>query len=52
MGFHLGNKFPRIPARLLKKIADSGTDCALVHMPFNLAVFGMNRAEKVTKEYD
>ncbi len=37
---------------LLKKIADSGTDCALVHMPFNLAVFGMDRAEKVTKEYD
>lgn len=36
---------------LMKKIAVKGYDCALVHMPFNLAVFNSSAAEKVRKEY-
>ena len=30
---------------LLRRIARDGTDCYLVKMPFNLAVFGVNRVE-------
>lgn len=32
---------------LLRRIARDGTDCYLVKMPFNLAVFGVNRIEGV-----
>ena len=32
---------------LLRRIARDGTDCYLVKMPFNLAVFGVNRVEGV-----
>lgn len=39
-------------ADLLKEIADTGYDCALVHMPFNLAVFSPSAASKVRNEYD
>lgn len=39
-------------ADLMKKIAGRGYDCALVHMPFNLAVFASSKADKVRKEYD
>lgn len=37
---------------LLHRLAGSGTDCFLVHMPANLAVFGAGRAEKIQEEYD
>ena len=36
---------------LLKIIAAKGYDCALVNMPFNLAVFNSSAAENVRKEY-
>ena len=32
---------------LLRRIAETGFDCYLVKMPFNLAVFGVNRVEGV-----
>lgn len=38
-------------ADLLKDIADRGFDCALVHMPYNLAVFNPSAADRVKKEY-
>ena len=34
-------------APLLKRLAGAGMDVYLVKMPFNLAFFGMNRAEKI-----
>lgn len=39
-------------ADLLKMISASGVDCALVHMPFNLAVFAQKKADRVLSEYD
>jgi hypothetical protein len=36
---------------LLRRIAADGIDCYLVKMPFNLAVFGINRIEGVMKAY-
>lgn len=39
-------------ADLLKRIAENGTDCFLVHMPCNLAFFGKNSADKVMSLYD
>ncbi len=38
-------------APLLHQIAAGGMDVCLVKMPFHLAVFGINKAEKVMKEY-
>ena len=38
-------------APLMFKIAESGTDCFLCEMPYNLAVFGINTADKVMNEY-
>ena len=37
---------------LLHRLARKGTDCFLVHMPANLAVFGAGRAEKIQSRYD
>ena len=37
---------------LLKQIAAGGADCFLVHMPFNLAFFGINRANEIIGEHD
>ncbi len=39
-------------AELLKAVAAGGADCFLVHMPFNLAFFGMNKAGGVMAAYD
>lgn len=36
---------------LLKNIAAGGMDCFLVHMPGNLAIFGMNAAEDIMESY-
>ncbi len=38
-------------APLMLKIAESGTDCFLCEMPYNLAVFGIKTADKVMDEY-
>lgn len=38
-------------APLLDELKDEGILCILVKMPFNLAVFGMNKANKVYEEY-
>lgn len=39
-------------ADILKQIAESGTDCFLVHMPCNLAFFGKNYADKIMDAYN
>lgn len=39
-------------APLLKRLAEGGMDVFLVKMPFNLAFFGMNRAESVMRLYE
>lgn len=36
-------------AKLLKAIAAGGVDCYLVHMPGNLAIFGVNKADSIIK---
>lgn len=33
------------------KLAEQGIDCFLVEMPFHLAIFGMNKADKIMSEY-
>lgn len=38
-------------ASLMRRLAEGGTDCFLVHMPCNLAIFGMDRADLVTEEF-
>lgn len=39
-------------AEILKQIAESGTDCFLMHMPCNLAFFGKDSADKIIGSYD
>ena len=39
-------------APLMYEIAESGIDCILVEMPFNFAVFGVNKALDITEKYD
>ncbi len=36
---------------LMKRFADEGINCFLVEMPFHLAIFGRNRAEKVMQAH-
>lgn len=49
--FYPGAKVQDIAyAPLLKELAENGVDCYLVHMPGNLAIFGVNKAEKVLRE--
>lgn len=49
--FYPGAKVQDIAyAPLLKKLATNGVDCYLVHMPGNLAIFGVNKAEKVLRD--
>ncbi|MBN2883308.1 MAG: carboxymethylenebutenolidase, partial [Clostridia bacterium] len=36
---------------LLKEISDEGITCILVEMPFNLAVFGVNSADKIYDQF-
>ncbi|MEE0264043.1 MAG: alpha/beta hydrolase [Acutalibacteraceae bacterium] len=38
-------------APLMKSLADKGVFCALVEMPFNLAVFDINAADGIQKQY-
>ena len=39
-------------APLLYKLAENGYDTHIVHMPFNMAFFGVNRADKVFKKHN
>ena len=39
-------------APLMFKLAREGVDCFLVKMPFNLAVFGINKADDILAAYD
>jgi len=39
-------------APLMKSLAKSGVDCFLVKMPCNLAIFGVNSADKIIAEFD
>lgn len=49
--FYPGAKVQDIAyAPLLKELAENGVDCYLVHMPGNLAIFGVNKAEEVLRE--
>ena len=38
-------------APLLYRIAEKGTDCCIVQMPFNFALLGINKADKVISEH-
>ena len=38
-------------APLLRRLAENGIDVCLVKMPFRLAIFGLNAAERVMKEH-
>ena len=38
-------------APLLRRLAEDGIDVCLVRMPFHLAIFGLNAAERVMKEH-
>ena len=50
--FYPGAKVQDIAyAPLLKELAANGVDCYLVHMPGNLAIFGVNRAEEILEKY-
>lgn len=49
--FYPGAKVQDIAyAPLLKELAENGVDCYLVHMPGNLAIFGVNKAEDVLRD--
>ena len=49
--FYPGAKVQDIAyAPLLKELAENGVDCYLVHMPGNLAIFGVNKAEEVMQD--
>ena len=39
-------------SKLMYKIAENGSDCFLIKMPFNMAIFGKNRAQNILKQYD
>ncbi|MCC8141973.1 MAG: alpha/beta hydrolase [Lachnospiraceae bacterium] len=38
-------------APLMMELADAGIDCFLLEMPYNMAVFGINRANSVISDY-
>lgn len=39
-------------APLMMKLAENGVDCFLLEMPYNMAIFGINRADDVMEKYD
>lgn len=50
--FYQGGKVENIAyAPLLFKLAENGIDCYLVSMPYNLAIFGKNKANDVIDKY-
>lgn len=49
--FYPGAKVQDIAyAPLLKELAENGVDCYLVHMPGNLAIFGVDEAEEMMQD--
>ena len=36
---------------IMRMLAENGVDCFLVDMPFHMAFFGINRAEKIMEDY-
>lgn len=51
--FYQGGKVENIAyAPILFKLAENGIDCFLVKMPFNLAIFDVNAANKVISKYN
>ena len=51
--FYPGAKVEYISyAPLMYELADSGIDCFLIKMPFNMAMFGENKASKIIKNYN
>lgn len=51
--FYPGAKVEDISyAPILKSLAENGVDCFVVHMPCNLALFGINKMDKVMQEYN
>ncbi|MCD8018190.1 MAG: alpha/beta hydrolase, partial [Clostridiales bacterium] len=39
-------------APLMMNLAENGIDCFLVEMPYNLAIFGINRADRILEDYE
>ena len=39
-------------AELMYKIAENGSDCFLIKMPFNMAIFGVNKAQNIINQYE
>lgn len=39
-------------AQLMMELAENGVDCFLLEMPYNMAIFGINRADDVMEVYD
>ena len=39
-------------AKLMYKIAENGKDCFLIKMPFNMAIFDVNKAQTIMNEYN
>ena len=51
--FYQGGKVDNIAySPLLYKLAENGIDCYLVNMPFRLAIFDKNKANRVINEYN
>ena len=51
--FYPGGKVEHVAyAPLMHMLAEKGVDCFLVKMPFRLAVFGVNKADKILLAYD
>lgn len=39
-------------SQLMYKIAENGSDCFLIKMPFNMAILGKNKAQKILEQYN
>lgn len=47
-----GNVEATAYARMLRQLAEDGTDCFLVQMPYRLAFLGVNKADRILDAYD
>lgn len=51
--FYPGAKVEDISySEILKSLAENGVDCFLVHMPCNLALFGINKMDNIMSNYN
>lgn len=39
-------------APLMRRLAEAGTDCFLLKMPYHMAIFGMNRGDEIQASYE